>query len=369
MDSDNALTKGRSSGPLFLGLPRATVVRFAVGTLLIVAALVALWQRKAPLQLYDLGGYTMGSTWSARVVAPPGLNVVGLRAGIDAQLGELDRQLSGYRPSAELAQLNAATPGEWRNAPQHLAAVVRFGQHLHDESGGAFDMTVRPLVQLWGFGDGQPRTELPSDQEIEAARARIGNDRIELSPDGARIRRVADVTLDVDAIAPGYAADIIAGWLAQQGLPNHLVEIGGEVRADGLRPDGSTWRLGIERPTLQKGEIDQVIAVTNRGIATSGDYRAFEELGGKRYSHTIDPVTGRPVVHELASVTVVAPSTLEADGYSTTLMVLGPERGMAWADAHGLGVYMILRSAGGVLNERYNAAFAPLLVASTETKR
>ncbi len=305
----------------------------------------------------------MGSTWSARVVGPPALNVVELRSGIEAELGELDRQLSGYRDAAELSQLNRMPVGEWRPLPPHLAAVIRFGRRLHDDTGGAFDLTVKPLVNLWGFGAAEPRIDLPGEAEIDAARDRLGSDRIEISEDGARIRRLSDVSIDVDAIAPGYAADVIASWLTARGLPDHLVDIGGELRADGHRPDGSEWRVGIERPMIERGNLEEVVVVSDCALATSGDYRAFVEIGGKRYSHTIDPATGRPIDHNLASVTVIAPSGLEADGYATALMVLGPDRGMAWAETRGLAVYMILREPNGTLNERYNAAFAPRLVA------
>jgi thiamine biosynthesis lipoprotein len=344
-------------------LATATTARSGIALILVGAALFALWQREQRPHLYDIGGVTMGSTWSARIVAPTSLDVVALQAQLEAQLQELDRQLSGYRDSAVLWQLNAAPVGEWRALPEHLAAVIRYGMQLHDASGGAFDLTVKPLVNLWGFGAAPVRTELPSDDEIAAARARLGNDRIEVSPDASRIRRNAEVSIDVDAIAPGHVADVLAAWLTTQGLPNHLVEIGGEVRAEGHRPDGSAWRIGIERPVTSEGDVKRTIAVTDRGVATSGDYRVFVELAGKRYSHTIDPATGRPVNHLLASVTIVAPNALIADGCATTVMVLGPERGMAWADARGLGVYMVVRADHGALSERYNTAFEALLEA------
>jgi len=341
----------------------AAVVRLAVAITLIAIVACGPSKRQSTPTIHDLGGHTMGSTWSVRVVGPPDLDEVALRAQIDAQLDELDRQLSGYRDAAELSRLNHAAVGEWRAAAPYLAAVIRFGQSLHDESGGAFDLTVRPLVNVWGFGAPGRRTTLPSADEIESARARLGSDRIEFSDDAARVRRTADVAADVDAIAPGYATDIVAAWLASQGLPNHLVEIGGELHASGRRPDGQQWQIGIERPTLQRSGMQRVIRVTDCGVSTSGDYRAVEELDGKRYSHTIDPATGRPVDHALASVTVIAPSGLEADGYATTMMVLGPERGLAWADARGVAAYMIVRNDAGGLVERFNAAFEPLLVA------
>ena len=284
-----------------------------------------------------------------------------LRAGIESELGELDRQLSGYRDVAELSQFNRTPVGEWRALPAHLRAVITFGRQLHDDSGGAFDVTVKPLVNLWGFGAAEPRLELPSERDIAFARSRLGNDRVEMSADGERMRRLADVTLDVDAIAPGYAADVIAAWLTARGLPDHLVDIGGELRVDGHKPGGGAWRVGVERPVMARGDVEQTIAVTNVGVSTSGDYRDYFEVAGRRYSHIIDPSTGRPVEHDLTSVTVIAPSALAADGYATTLMVLGPERGMAWADARGLAVFMITRDAGGALQERYNVGFASLL--------
>ena len=167
----------------------------------------------------------------------------------------------------------------------------------------------------------------------------MGSDRLEISEDGRRVRRQADVSIDVDAIAPGYAADVIASWLSARGLPDHLVDIGGELRADGRRPDGSEWRVGIERPMVERGNLEGVVVVSNCALATSGDYRAFVEIGGKRYSHTIDPATGRPVDHDLASVTVIAPSGLEADGYATTLMVSAGSRDDVGGGERACGVH------------------------------
>jgi thiamine biosynthesis lipoprotein len=364
VDDTEIRDEGRETGPLLFGMSRGPLIRLVVGVLLIAVATWAWWDRRSVPTLHDVAGFTMGSTWSARVVGPANLNAVALRAQIDEQLGELDRQLSNYRDTAELAMLNRAEVGGWRPVPPHLAAVIRFGQRLHDESGGAFDLTVKPLVNLWGFGSAERRTTLPTDAEVAAARARLGSDRIEFSSDGTRIRRAADVQIDVDAIAPGYAADVIAAWLTARGWPNHLVEVGGELRAEGHRPDGSVWQVGVERPTLERAGVEQVIAVTDCGVATSGDYRAFESVNGKRYSHTIDPATGRPVDHGLVSVTVVAATGMQADGYATAIMVLGPERGLDWANAHGIAVYMLLRDGGGALKERYNAAFAPYLAAN-----
>ena len=342
-------------------------MRRVLGLALLLAAFVALLvfgyqQQHRQRTVHVLEGWTMGSTWRVSVAGAPDLELVPLKADIEAALGELDRQLSGYRDTAELAQLNRSPIGVWRTLPPHLGAVLGFGKQLHRDTNGAFDLTVKPLVNLWGFGVAEPRTTVPTDAEIAAARVRLGSDMIELSADGKRVRRQSDVTVDVDAIAPGHAADIISGLLRQRALPDHLVDIGGELKAAGRKPDGTAWRIGVEQPELARGKVVQIIELTDVGVATSGDYRDFVEIGGKRYSHTIDPTTGRPVEHNLASVTVLAPTALAADGYATTLMVLGPERGMAWADARGLAVYMLIRTPEGAFSERYNAAFGPNLI-------
>lgn len=347
--------EGRATGPFRL-LP----VAFIVAALL--AVVIAGWYRAQQPVVHAIDGWTMGSTWSLRVAGPRDLDVVTLRTQLEAQLGELDRQLSGYRDNTALSRLNNAPVGEWVELPPHLGAVLRFGRQLHDDTDGAFDLTVKPLVNLWGFGAADPRSTLPTDAEIAAAKARTGARQLEISADGTRVRRLAAVGVDVDAVAPGYAADVLAGWLDAHGLPNHLVEIGGEMRAGGARPDGAGWRIGIERPVMARGDVGQVIAVHDGGVATSGDYRDFVEIAGQRYSHTLDPASGRPVTHDLASVTVIAPDGLAADGYATALMVLGPERGMAWAKARRLPVFMIIRTANGELAERYNEAFRPFLV-------
>lgn len=329
--------------------------------LLLGLALWSGWQQQRQPVIHALNGWTMGSTWSVRVVASPETDLLAVRSGLEAQLAELDRQLSNYRDDAELARLNRAPVGEWQPLSAHLAAVLRFGQQLHEQSGGAFDMTVKPLVNRWGFGAAEPRSTLPSAAEIAAARALAGSAQLAFSADGRQVRRTAAIAIDVDAIAPGYVADVLAAWLVAQGWPDHLVEVGGELRAGGQRPDGSAWRVGIERPQRDRGNVDQVIAVRAGGIATSGDYRDFVEIDGQRYSHTIDPVTGWPVTHALTSVTVIADTGLQADGYATALMVLGPDRGMAWANARRLPVFMIIRTANGERVERYNEAFAPYL--------
>ncbi|MFZ5697906.1 MAG: FAD:protein FMN transferase [Pseudomonadota bacterium] len=354
------LNQGRKSGHGHFSRGKNVAV---VAALLLIVLLVGmlLWQRAQPV-IHVLDGWTMGSTWRVSVVGPRDFDTAALKAGIEAQFQALDQQLSGYRAGTGLSQVNAAPLGTWVALPPDLAIVLRSGLDLWRESGGAFDMTVRPLVLLWGFGAAEPRDMPPTPAQIAAAKARLGSDRVELSEDGTRIRRLSDVSLDVDAIAPGHAADVIAAWLVQRGLHDTLVDVGGELRASGHRPDGTGWRVGIERPQLAHGDVTRVIAVSGLAIATSGDYRDYFELAGKRYAHTLDPVTGQPADNGLASVTVLAPSALAADGYATALMVLGPDQGMAWAEKYQLPVFMILRTGNEGFIERYNERFAPYLV-------
>lgn len=331
----------------------------ALLVLLGALALFLSWQAGRPV-VHAVDGLTMGSTWSVRLAGPRDLDLDAVRSELEAGLAELNQQLSNYQPEAELARLNRAPVGEWQPLPPHLDAVLAFGFALEQRSGGAFDMTVRPLVRLWGFGAGaRPRETPPDEAEIAALLAQLGSRHLEYRP-GA-LRRLREVALDVDALAPGYAADVLSARLQARGLPDHLVEVGGELLARGRRPDGSAWRVGIERPQLARGELSQVIAVSDVAVATSGDYRAFFEAGGQRYSHTLDPRTGRPVTHALASVTVLAPTAMAADAWATAIMVLGPEAGMALAEAEALPVFMILRDDAGGFVERYNQRFAPYL--------
>lgn len=368
VDSNNkgravgALHQGRLSGPFHFSRRWLALIVALFFALILLGVLF--WSRAQPV-IHALDGWTMGSTWSVRVVGRRDLDTAELKAGIEAQLQLLDQQLSGYRAGTALSQVNAAPVGEWIDLPPDLAVVVKSGIELWRDSGGAFDMTVRPLVLLWGFGAAAPRRTPPTPTEIAAARAQLGTDRIELSTDGKKIRRLAAVSIDVDAIAPGHAADVVAAWLVQRGLPDSLVDIGGELRASGHRPDGSGWRVGIERPQLARAvtqnEMAQVMEVSGLAIATSGDYRDYFELAGKRYAHTLDPATGWPADNRLASVTVLAPTALAADGHATTIMVLGPDKGLAWAEKHRLPVFMILRTDSDEFTERYNARFAPYL--------
>ena len=212
-------------------------------------------------------------------------------------------------------------------------------------SDGAFDVSVGALVRAWGFGPA-PAGGVPGDGEVEAALARTGFRHLEL--DGSRLRKTLDVSVDLSALAKGFGVDAVAETVAEQGCTDYLVEIGGEVRVRGNRPEGRPWRLGIESPNgEQTRTAHRVLALTNGAIATSGDYRNFFERDGQRYTHTIDPRVGRPVTHDLASASVVHASAMWADGYATLIAVLGPEAGLAFADSNDLAAYLLVRTGDG----------------------
>ncbi len=347
--------KGRATGPF---RSRATWIALAV--LLVTLAGFFAWREAQPV-VHRIDGYTMGSTWSVSFVGPRDADAAAVRAALEAELAILDAALSGYRDDSALVKLNHAPVGAWVDVPPSLAEALAFGVRLWRESEGAFDMTVKPLVALWGFGNAAPRDSVPAAAEIAAARARLGSDGIELSADGRRARRLKDVAFDTDGVAPGYAGGVLSAWLGAHGYPAHLVEVGGEMRASGRRPDGRGWRVGVEAPEMARGNIARVVEVSDAALTTAGDYRDYFEVDGVRYQHILDPASGWPVNHGLASVTVIAPGRASADGYATAIMVLGPERGMRFAAAQGLAVHMILRRPDGSLEERYNPAFEPYL--------
>jgi thiamine biosynthesis lipoprotein len=204
-------------------------------------------------------------------------------------------------------------------------------------SEGAFDVTVGPLVERWGFGAHGAMTKLPTDTELDALRGRLGHDHLGFDPKAGTLRKdAAALRVDLSAIAKGYGVDQAAAALREAGHTDFMVEVGGEIRTAGATEAGRAWRLAVEKPNPTERAIYEVVELRDRAMATSGDYRNFTEVGGKRYSHTIDPTTGRPVTHRLASVSVVAPTCAEADAMATALNVLGPERGLALAEREGL---------------------------------
>ncbi|WP_462322922.1 FAD:protein FMN transferase [Halochromatium sp.] len=313
-----------------------------------------------------LRGATMGTTYSVQIVEPPaGLDRDALAMRIETRLAEINALMSTYQPSSELSRFNASSGTDWRPVSSELVQVVAAAQALSEASAGAFDVTVGPLVNLWGFGPTVTADALPSVLEIEQARARVGWQQLAVrhQPPGLR-KAQPNLYVDLSAIAKGYAVDQIAELVESVGVDRYLVEIGGELRGRGLNGRGEPWQIAIERPETSKRAMFRVIALQDLGMATSGDYRNFVEIDGQRYSHTIDPATGRPVGHRLASVTVLADACMQADAWATALLVLGPERGFELAERLGLAAFFIEHAQGVADDERFatqaTAAFETL---------
>ncbi len=295
-----------------------------------------------------LDGEAMGTTWSVRFVptaATPPTAV--LQAGIQAQLDTVDAQMSTWTPDSDLGRFNRAPAGTWQALPPELFTVLSAALALARDTGGAYDPTVGPLVDLWGFGPGPKALRNPDADTLAATRARVGWQRIRLDPSGHRAWQPGGVRVDLSSIAPGFAVDQIARYLDRVGVHHYLVEHGGELRARGHRPGGRGWRVGIEQPDTDAG-LAMVVVLANQASGSSGDYRKFFERDGVRYSHHIDPRTGAPVTHALASVTVIAADAQQADATAAALSILGPEAGLAYAKARGIAALFLLRTPDGL---------------------
>jgi len=314
---------------------------------------------RAPTQLH-LTGSTMGTYYSIKVVDDKGLpDAAELQPRIDQLLDRVNDQMSTYRPESELSRFNRHADSTPFSVSAATAGVVGEAKRLGQWTGGALDVTVGPLVNLWGFGpEGRP-DRIPTAQQIETRRAWVGLDLLKVE-NNTLIKLNPKLYVDLSSIAKGYGVDMVADLLEQSGIDNYLVEIGGELRLKGHNAEGHPWRVAIERPVSEERVAQQVIEVGDQGIATSGDYRNYFEQDGVRYSHTIDPGTARPIAHRLVSVTVVAPSCMTADGLATALMVMGPEKAMAFANAQGLPVYLLVKTDDG-FDARYTDQFKPFL--------
>ncbi|MDX2422567.1 MAG: FAD:protein FMN transferase [Amphritea sp.] len=304
-------------------------------------------------------GPTMGTSFSVKWVSSDASVDATLPAQIDQLLVDINHSMSTYQDDSELSRINQMPAGESVMLSKGLTQVLKQALEISHSSGGAFDVTVGPLVNLWGFGPDGRIIRAPADADIQALRQRVGYHYINLS--GQQLTRERNVYIDLSAIAKGYGVDKVAELLETAGITAYLVEIGGELRARGTKPDGSHWKIAIEAPVSGERQVQRIIKVNNIGIATSGDYRNYFEEDGIRFSHTINPVTGKPINHKLASVTVLAKDCATADALATAMMVLGPDKAEAYAEEQGVEALMIIKSDEGFV-EIMTPGFANYLV-------
>lgn len=291
----------------------------------------------------------MGTSWSALIAAPSGGVPDGVEAGIRAVLASVIAQMSNWEPDSDISRFNRSPIGEWQQLPTDFLTVLSAGLSIAERSGGAFDPAIGDAVDAWGFGPARARSALPD--------MRDGWRTIEL--EGDRARRLAPVALDFSGIAKGFAVDAVAAKLLEVGLRHFLVEIGGELRGVGVKPDGQPWWVDLEPPPGMS--LPHVhVALCGLSVATSGDYRRYFEEDGRRFAHSIDPRTAAPIDNGVASVSVLHESAMMADAWATALTVLGPEAGLKLAADEGLAVLMVARGDDGP-KEWMTPAFGAML--------
>lgn len=311
-----------------------------------------------------LGGVAFHSMqWQVKFAGqPPGLDAAALRRELQAALDDVDAALTTYRPDSELMRFNARPVGEWGPASPLLLQSLQVAADVSRLSGGRYDVTVGPLVELWGFGAAPSPARRPTPEALAAARTRVGWARIGLDPAGGRIARLGDVRADLSSLGEGAGVDALVAVLERAGLRDFLVRVAGTSRQRGQHPGGGPWTLAVERPD-GSGLPGRVLRAAETVVSTSGAYRNVRDIEGQRYSHTLDPATGCPVTHDGVSVTVLLPAVagaMRADALATALNVLGPDRGLELAAQEGLAVLYLERHGGG-LRERWSPAFVPWL--------
>lgn len=304
----------------------------------------------------------MGTAYTIRVSRlPAAVSERQVRSVIDTVLARIDISMSGYRADSEISRFNASSSTGWFEVSADLAKVVAAAVQISSESQGALDVTVAPLVELWGFGPAGSRTDVPAQQEVQGIRAHVGFEKLAVRVAPPALRK-ADPQLEVDlnAVAPGYAVDLLAAELMQLGVADFMIEIGGEVRVQGRNARGKPWRIAVEKPVDAEPEPLLVIELTDAAVTTSGEYRHYDFRAGRSYSHTIDPRSGAPVQHELSAVVVVSSSALLADAWATALNVLGERAGYALAERRDLPVLFVTWRNGAWI-QRATPAFEPYL--------
>lgn len=314
--------------------------------LLSIILLLSGCSKDAEKAVLHLSGNTMGTTWHITIVPPPGKSAEGdrnLQIQVEQKLATINQQFSTYLDHSEISQFNHFNSTRPFPVSREVAHVVKAAQRVSTATRGAFDITVAPLVDLWGFGK-TLHFSVPAQEEIDTLMTQVGYHHLEVQDNPPRlVKDIPQLQVDLSAIAKGYAVDALADLLDSQNMTDYLVEIGGELKVKGRNPQGERWHIAVEKPLADQRQVQTILYLDNVAVATSGDYHNFFEADGIRYSHTIDPRTGSPVQHALASVTVLHDSCMIADALATALTVLGEKKGMAFAKKNKLQVLMLMR--------------------------
>lgn len=313
--------------------------------------------------MVHLHGETMGTVYTVTIADEvEERSAEALRAEIDRLLEAINRRMSTYLPDSELSLINRSPSTGWRTVSPELLFVLQRAYEIGVLSDGAFDVTVAPIVNLWGFGPDK-QVSLPPDAEaVRRARESVGYRLLSMRSEPPAVRKhKPELYIDLSAIAKGYAVDRLAELLRSRGLEHYLIDIGGELYAGGLNAEGRPWRVAIERPDSDSDLPLRVVSLSGHAVATSGDYRNYIEVDGRRYSHTIDPHAGAPVSHATALVSVVGRDAMTADALATALLVMGEAAGRDWAERHQVAAYFVSREDGGALRASWSSAFSDFI--------
>jgi len=314
-------------------------------------------------------GETMGTTYSIKISPSPEKSVLDeLHRKIDTRLEEINNEMSTWRDDSELSRFNKFQKNDWFPVSKETAIVVTEALRIAKLSDGAFDPTVLPLVNLWSFGKVETKKEIPDEHKIQEVLRHIGYRKIRVRLEPPALQKTdIETSLDLSAIAKGFGVDQIDQLLQQEGYANFLVEIGGEIRTRGLKTKKQHWTIGIQSPKMPQPKVYLKVSLSNQSMATSGNYRNYFEVDGKRFSHTINPKTGKPVEHHLASVSVITDDCMTADALATTFMVLGTEKGLELAKRRNIAAYFLERD-GETMKESRSTGFSKFIEDSTPSQ-
>ncbi len=328
-------------------LPRR--LPYAFVAVLLVFGLISACSDSDPFVPVSVSGPTMGTGYNIKYFrSPKSLHTDRqIEMEIEKIFSRVNELMSTYSEDSEVSRFNRAPGNTWFPISDETYSVIELALNVSEMTNGAFDITVAGLVDLWGFGPSPMPEKIPEPGQISSLLQRVGYSQLLLKDDPNSILKRTDLNIDLSAVAKGYAVDLVADYLNSTGIESYLVELGGEVKARGAKKDMEPWRIAIESPVVQKRAIQKVVQLNNQAIATSGDYRNYFEQNGHRYSHTINPGTGYPVTHRLASVTVIDESTARADALATAFMVLGDKQGLVFAEANHVAALFIVKTDNG----------------------
>ncbi|HEY0922042.1 FAD:protein FMN transferase [Rheinheimera pacifica] len=324
-----------------------------------LAILVSCSPSTPPTEQYQLNGNTMGTYYVVKFYTDAAVDKTALQHQIDTELELVNDLMSTYRPESELMRFNRHSDGSVFPLSPQTHTVVAEALRIAGQTQGVLDVTVGPLVELWGFGARGRIEHAPDDAIIQQTRAVVGFDKLTLTAQGLQ-KANPELAVDLSPIAKGFGVDQVAAILEQNGITNYLVEIGGEMRLKGVKPEQQPWKIAIEKPVNNERAVQRILVPGDIGVATSGDYRIYFEENGIRYSHLLDPRTGKPINNRTVSVTVLHPSCMTADGYATALNVMDSQEALAFANQHGIAVLLVVKTDDGY-TELSSEAFKPYL--------